>query len=118
MYCTPTPTQDDTLKASIEVAYNYGINMDDVLARTEKTYVYTFDNEEDYLAVKNSYSETTGINGVVGPTVFDNANFTITITVNMTDAELGTEFNMNPFPTDYESLRQFNLDQGITCKNR
>lgn len=118
MYCTPTPTQDDTLKANVEVAYNYGINMDDVLARTEKTYVYTFDNEEDYLAVKNSYSETTGINDVVGPTVFDNANFTITITVNMTDAELGTEFNMNPFPTDYESLRQFNLDQGITCKNR
>lgn len=118
MYCTPTSVQDDTLKATLDLAYNYGINMDDMLAKTEKTYVYTFDNEEDYLETKNSYSETTGVNGVVGQTVFDDENFTITILVNMTDSDLGIEFNMNPFPTDYEGLRQFNIEQGITCKNR
>ena len=118
MYCTPTSTQDDTLKATLETSYNYGINMDDLLAKTDKTYLYTFDNEEDYLAAKKSYSATTGINGIVGATVFDDTEFTISITLSMTDSELGTEFNMNPFPTDYEGLRQFNLDQGITCKNR
>lgn len=118
MYCTPTETQDDTLKASLATSYNYGINMDDLLAKTDKTYVYTFDSEEDYLAAKNSYSATTGINGIIGSTVFDDTEFTISITVSMTDSELGTEFNLNPFPTDYEGLRQFNLDQGITCKNR
>jgi hypothetical protein len=118
MYCTPTSTQDDDLKATLELSYNYGINMDDVLVKTEKTYVYTFDEEEDYLKVKDSYSETTGINGILGQTLFDDENFTITIFVNMTDTDLGTEFNMNPFPTDYEGLRQFNIEQGITCKNR
>ena len=118
MYCTPTPTEDDDLKASLEVSYNYGINTSDILARTEKTYFYTFDNEEDYLAVKNNYSETTGINGVIGQTVFDDEEFTITILVSMSETDLGNDFNMNPFPTDYEGLRQFHIDQGITCKNR
>lgn len=118
MYCTPTPTEDDDLKASLEVSYNYGINTSDILARTEKTYFYTFDNEEDYLAVKNNYSETTGINGVIGQTVFDDEEFTITILVSMSETDLGKDFNMNPFPTDYEGLRQFHIDQGITCKNR
>lgn len=118
MYCTPTSTEDDDLKASLEVSYNYGINTSDILARTEKTYFYTFDNEEDYLAVKNNYSETTGINGVIGQTVFDDEEFTITILVSMSETDLGKDFNMNPFPTDYEGLRQFHIDQGITCKNR
>lgn len=118
MYCTPTPTEDDDLKASLEVSYIYGINASDILARTEKTYFYTFDNEEDYLAVKNNYSETTGINGVIGQTVFDDEEFTITILVSMSETDLGKDFNMNPFPTDYEGLRQFHIDQGITCKNR
>lgn len=118
MFCTPSSTNDDALKATLETSYTYGISAEDALVKTEKNYLYTFENEEDYLAVKNEYDETKGINGVVGQTVFSDSDFTISITVNMSNNELGTEFNMNPFPTDYEGLRQFNLDQGITCKNR
>lgn len=113
MYCTPASTNDTTLNAVIETSYNYGIDNDDVLASIQKVQTYTFENQEDYLAAKPNYE-----NSATEVVTFDDDEFIITITSDLTTNELATEFNVNPFPTDYSELRQFNLNQGISCKNR
>jgi len=118
MYCTPAATQDDVLNAELQLAYNYGINSESMLSKSQKIYLYTFEDEEEYLALKEDYDAEAGINGILGETVFDDDEFTITITVNITETELASEFNMNPFPTTYDELKQFNVNQGISCKNR
>ncbi len=112
MYCTPSMNSDTTLNASVELAYNYGIDNNDMLSTIQKIQTYTYDVQEDYLEAKAGYNTTQG------SVVFDDDEFIITVTQNLTPAELSTEFNVNPFPTEYSELRQFNLNQGISCKNR
>lgn len=118
MFCSLTSTKDEELKADVEITYNYGINSNDVLATTEKIYTYTFENREAYQNVKNSFDEGKGINGVVGVTVFDDDEFMITITNELAIDSLVKEFNVSNFSTDYYELKQFNIDQGISCKLR
>lgn len=118
MYCTPTESEDSEINATLQIAYNYGINNDNVLVKTEKIYTYTFDVEEDYLKVKNAYDEATGIQGTVGVTAFDDDEFIITITKALTEEDLANEFNVSSFSTNYDELKEFHLNQGISCKNR
>lgn len=118
MRCTPTETEENDINAILSISYNYGINNDNVLVSTEKNYTYTFDVKEDYLKVKNTYDAATGIQGIIGVTSFDDDEFVITITTSLTEGELAKEFNVSSFSTNYDDLKQFNLDQGISCKNR
>jgi hypothetical protein len=119
MYCTLTNAPDHELEnATLEVSYNYGINGDGILAKTQKIYLFTFADEESYLKVKSSYDASVGISGMIGETIFDDSVYTISVTTNVTETQLATDFNVNPFPTIYEELRQFQFDNGISCKNR
>lgn len=114
MFCTPTSNLDNELNATVETTYNYGINGDNHLVQTQKVTTYTFEVREDYEKGKeritNEYPDA-----VIST---DDSEFVITITSDLEENDLSTEFNVNPFPTDYDDLKEFNLNQGISCKNR
>ena len=118
MYCTPTSLPNNTLNADLSVSYNYGISSEGQLVRTQKISTYTFEDEVEYTTLKTGYSPSTGINGMIGEAEFDDANLIIKLTQVMTVEELATEFNVNPFPTLYDELKEFHINQGISCKNR
>ncbi len=118
MYCTPTSLPNNTLNADLDVSYSYGISTDGELVRTQKISTYTFKEETEYKTIKTGYTPSTGINGMIGEAEFDDDNFVIKLTQVLTTDELATEFNVNPFPTVYEELKEFHINQGISCKNR
>lgn len=111
MYCTKATTPDEELHANVDVTYSYGINNLDELVTSEKKSEYIFDVEEDYLNAKSKYE--TNENQKVS---FDDQEYIITITETLED--LPTEFNVSSVPTDYMDFKQFQSEQGFTCKNR
>lgn len=115
MFCTPASTTDDTLNASVEITYTYGINSDDELVQTQKVQKYTFDDQKDYLNAKNNYDTLIHLDGAVA---YDDSDFVIQVINDLTETELNTEFNVSSFPTNYTDLKTFNVNQGISCKNR
>lgn len=116
MYCTFDAEEDTQYHATRETSYNYGISENEELVSTNKIVTYTFQEEEDYQKAKNEYESTNELNGVSGAVVYDDDEFTITITTSITD--LNKEFEVDAFPTLYSELKQYHTNQGISCKNR
>lgn len=112
MYCTPAATDVDNMNATLETSYRYGINAEDGLSQSQKILNYVFKTSDDYLNAKDEFEAD------AGEVTFLDADFTITVTIDMTAEGLGNEFNVSPFPTNYDDLKEFHLNQGISCKNR
>lgn len=112
MYCTQTATDADNMKASLETSYRYGINDEDALSQTQKIFNYIFETTADYNDAKEEFGTYSG------DVTFNDEDLTISVTTDMTVDELSQEFNVSPFPTNYDDLKEFNLNQGISCKNR
>lgn len=114
MYCTPNTNMDNDLNATLEVTYNYGIDAEDQLVQTQKINTYTFDTSADYEKGKEKLLSDSG-DAIVA---VDDNEFVVTVTMDMEENDLSTEFNVNPFPSTYDDLKDFNVNQGISCKNR
>lgn len=118
MRCTDF-SQNTNLKAKLSVVYNYGINQNNTLTKTEKIYTYTFDDKEEYQETKNAYSPSVGIDGQTGTASFSDEDFTITLTKSLTMNDLATELNETSIPTDYSELQQYNTNvQKFTCRTK
>ncbi len=109
MHCSKDSVMDEDLNALVNTTYTYGINSNDEMVSSQKKLEYIFDVQEDYLKEKAKYSDNQAAE-------FDDSEFVITITNSIDD--LSTEFQVSSFPTDYFDLKQFQVEQGFTCKNR
>lgn len=81
-----------------------------------RTYAYTFKNQEDYITAIGDKPEDITFNNVSGIASYDDANYTLTITtdlsLNTLNAEAGGIFN-----TTYAGVYSYYNNLGYTCVN-
>ena len=93
-----------------------GVTASSFTGSAVRTYTFTFDNADEYNSFKaqNSSSEAVTYQNVTGAPSFDDSTLTLTLTQNLTKAELDQEEG-STLPNSYGELRQYYSGQGYTC---
>ena len=105
MYCNRDETTEQPATAYSE--YRFGIDNQGLFYNGQKTITYEFETEADYLAAVETIETDGSLDGYEGRVYVDDDSYLITITIDMSETDLATDFNLDTFPTgegDIEGL--------------
>lgn len=93
-----------------------GVTASSFTGSAVRTYTFTFDSADEYNSFKtqSGSSEAVTYQNVTGAPSFNDSTLTLTLTQNLTKAELDQEEG-STLPNSYGELRQYYSGQGYTC---
>lgn len=113
--CESSVEDIDSIYATLLKSYKFGVSSNNKVYNITKISDFKFAELEDYLAIKNNYVESEGINGVIGKSSFNQTAQLITMKTDMTLVELNTELNLT-LPDDVNTIQMYLTIYGYTCK--
>ena len=118
---TLTVTEDEVPELYLTCSLNnetlkLGVTSSNFTGNALRTYSFTFNSTDEYNSFKtqNENSESVTYQNVTGTPSFDDTTLTLTLTENLTKADLDQEEG-STLPTTYGELRQYYGAQGYSC---